>query len=607
MHTRLPVPTFVLVIFCLLSLAAHADPAKQTARLHQWLDARYEEELQMSPIALTKLGRKELYDEVDDYSRGAIEDYLSWIALSGEKLAREFDYEALTPDGKVSYDFWMFRVNSNSAYAPFIDHDYVMTPWTEAHTEPVQFMVNMHAVSSDADMVAYVDRIEAWGRALGQLMDRVEFSAAKGIRPPRFSYEIVIEQSGNLISGIPFSEEGDASSLWADAGRKISSLEDAGSISSARAGELLRDVKKALVEKLQPAYQRIILWHQQDIENADGDPRGVYALPNGKAYFDYRLATNTQSSMSPTEVHELGLREVSRIQAEIQTLMIDVGFRGSLQEFFDYVREDPRFYYSNDDAGRREYLEQTRNHLAFIEEKLPLYFGRLPQAALEVRRVEAYRERDGDAAFYVESTPDGSRPGVYYVHMSDMNANNVIDLETTAYHEGSPGHHMQSAIALENEALPLFRRSTWYSAYGEGWALYAEYLAKEMGAFKDPYADLGRLVNELWRAMRLVVDTGLHAMDWTEQQAVAYFLANTPSPETMARSEVQRYLLSPGQASSYKSGMLRIQAMRARAERALGDDFDVRSFHDLVLGGGSVPLPVLEQRLDSWLVEQRVK
>lgn len=576
----------------------------ETTRLNQWLDKQYGEELQRSPTTLTIMGHKDLYDRIDDYSRQAQEDYRHWISTTGVELENQFDYEALTVEGKISYDFWMYRIGEVESGFAFRDHDYVMTTWSEAHTIPVTFLVNQHAVDSEADMVAYIARIDGWARALGQMMDRVVYSAEKGIRPPRFSYDDVIAQSTLIITGIPFNQTGGDSTIWTDATEKINSLLQNGSIDSVRATELRSRVKDSLLNSFQPAYQRIISWHQQDVGNTAYQAQGAHALPTGKAYYAYRLALNTQSDMSAEEVHRLGLNEVARIKAEMANIMKRVGFQGSLQDFFNYVRTDKRFYYPNSEAGREAYLEETRSQLAKIETMLPQYFGRLPLAPLEVRRVEPYRERDGAAAFYREGTADGRRPGVYYLHLSDMKAMNIVDLETTAYHEGSPGHHMQGSIAMENEALPLFRRVEWSSGYGEGWALYAEYLAKEMGAYQDPYMDFGRLVNELWRALRLVVDTGLHSLGWTEDQSIEYMLKNSSSPMTTVRSEVQRYLLSPGQASSYKSGMLRIQAMRSKARQLLGEKFDIRDFHDLILEGGSVPLPVLERRIDAWITEK---
>ncbi|MEP5569433.1 MAG: DUF885 domain-containing protein [Halioglobus sp.] len=591
-------------LFLTLLMSASCLASAETARLNQWLDTQYEKELLLSPTSLTGMGRKELYDRIDDYSRQAEEDYRDWLSATGVELKSQIDYESLTVDGKVSYDFWMHRIGEVESGFPFRDHDYVMTTWSEAHTAPVTFMINNHAVDSEADMVAYITRINGWARALGQLMDRVEYSAAQGIRPPRFSYYEVIEQSGLVIEGEPFSNTGGDSPLWADAREKIDVLARNGEIDSSGAIELRAQAKKSLMDDLLPAYQRIIRWHEKDIENTAEQAQGVHALPSGEAYYQYRLALNIESDMSFEDVHSLGLSEVARIKAEMNAIMKQVGFQDSLQDFFQFVRSNEQFYFSNNDSGREAYLDETRRYLARMESMLPQYFGRLPLAPFEVKRVEAYREQDGAAAFYREGTADGSRPGVYYLHLSDMKSMNRVDLETTAYHEGSPGHHMQGSIAMENAALPLFRRIEWSNGYGEGWALYSEYLAKEMGAFQDPYMDFGRLVNELWRALRLVVDSGLHGLGWSERQAIDYMLNNSSSPEPTVRSEVHRYLLSAGQASSYKAGMLRILSMRARAEAELGEEFDIREFHDLILEGGSLPLPVLDRRIDVWIANQ---
>jgi uncharacterized protein (DUF885 family) len=304
-------------------------------------------------------------------------------------------------------------------------------------------------------------------------------------------------------------------------------------------------------------------------------------------------------------VHELGLREVARIKGEMEAIKTAVGFEGDLSEFFDFIRTDERFYYPNTDEGREAYLSDTRAFLAEIEQKLPDWFGRLPKTGLEVKRVEAFREVDGGAQHYQPGTPDGSRKGVYYVHMSDMSAYSKTDMETVAYHEASPGHHMQVSIAQELEGVPEFRTQARFSVYSEGWALYSEKLAGEMGQFQDPYMDFGRLTAEMWRAIRLVVDTGLHARGWSQEQAVQYFFDNSAIPEGAVRSEVRRYLTFPGQATSYKVGMLKIEELRARAEAALGEAFDIRGFHDEVLGGGALPMPLLEERIDHWIAVQQ--
>jgi len=309
----------------------------------------------------------------------------------------------------------------------------------------------------------------------------------------------------------------------------------------------------------------------------------------------------TTLPLTADEIHDTGLAEVARIHAEMEAIRETVEFDGTLAEFFVFMRESEQFYYPSTDEGREAYLAQARLQLARVQEKLPDYFGMLPKAGLEVRRVEAYREQAGGAAHYMRGTPDGSRPGYFYLHLVDMSAAPRYRLENLAYHEGLPGHHMQISIQQELEGLPRFRSYHGYTAYSEGWGLYAEYLGKDMGFYEDPYSDFGRLSGELWRAVRLVVDTGIHAKRWTEQEAIAYALENSPKAKSAAISEVRRYFNNPAQATAYKIGMMKILELRREAQAALGDDFDYRAFHDTVLGGGALPLPVLEAKVDAWV------
>jgi len=594
-----------LLLLSLVTSAAEDLPISETDRLNGWLDQRFEEELLFSPINLTRLGRKTLYSEIDDFSAAAELARYRWREQTVEQLRREFDYEQLSSEAQISYDFWIYRFNLENRGLPYIGHGYFFSQMDGLHSDLPEFLINQHRVDSQQDMQDYIQRIRGVSKALDQQLKRAKAAAKQGIRAPRFSYEVVIDQSKMLINGAPFADESMAQSpLWADASEKIASLVKKGVISDESAVELQQEAKAALISELQPAYLRLITWLQQDIGNTDEAAKGVGALPDGENYYQFRLANYTTTDITVEEVHQLGLKEVARIRVEMEAIKRHVGFDGSLPAFFQFIRHDKRFLESNDDAGRQAYIDTTEQYLEQMYARLPGYFGILPQAPLVVRRVEPFREKDGASAFYKQSTPDGSRPGIYYLHLSDMSAMNTTELESTAYHEGAPGHHMQVAIALERRDLPLFRTTVWHSAYGEGWALYAEYLSKEMGAFADPYSDFGRLVMEMWRAVRLVVDTGIHAMGWSEQQAIDYMLSNTPTAEVTVRSEVQRYFVLPGQATSYKVGMLKLLEMRQQAEKVLGDRFDIRGFHDTVLGGGSLPLPILEGIFGSLILQR---
>jgi uncharacterized protein (DUF885 family) len=328
----------------------------------------------------------------------------------------------------------------------------------------------------------------------------------------------------------------------------------------------------------------------------------VWKLPDGAAFYSDRLEDATTTTLTADEIHEIGLREVERITKEMEDAKERMGFKGSLQDLFAFLRTDPRFFYPSTDAGREAYLDEARADLAFIRERLPQYFGLLPKAPLIVKRVEAFREVPGAAQHYFAASVDGTRPGIFYAHLIDMSSMPRPQLAAIAFHEGIPGHHLQISIAQELTGIPMFRTQSQNNAYVEGWALYAEKLAKEMGAYEDPYTDFSRLTTEIWRAVRLVVDTGLHAKRWSEQQAVDYFKEHTAISDGQIRAEVRRYIVTPGQATSYKIGMLKILDLRAKAQAALGDRFDIRGFHDAVLGGGALPLPLLERRVDDWIV-----
>ncbi|MDH4124800.1 MAG: DUF885 domain-containing protein [Gammaproteobacteria bacterium] len=583
-------------------MTASAD--SETVRLNVWLNERFEEQLQFSPMRLTTLGRKDLYDQIDDISEQAARDQAAWGMNTIEQMKAQFDRNSLSTAGKESFDLWVFQAEKAAKDLEFMRQDYLFGELGGWEDWFPRFLISYHRVDDEADMRAYIDRIGGVSRAMDQVVELATAKAADGIRPPRFAYATAMQRAQNVITGRPFDDSPD-SPLLADAKNKIEALATAELIDEDTASGLLAEVTTALTKQLQPAYSSFVDWLESDMPNADEQARGVWALPNGKAFYDHQLATYTTLPMTADDVHQLGMSEVQRILAEMDDIRADVGFEGDLKEFFEFIRTDSQFYYPNTDAGREAYLADTRAFLAEIEQKLPEYFGTLPKAKLEVKRVESFREVDGGAQHYSRGTPDGSRPGVYYVHMSDMSAYSKTDMETTAYHEGSPGHHMQISIAQELTGVPTFRTQAGFSVYSEGWGLYSEKLSKEMGQFKDPYRDFGRLTAEMWRAIRLVVDTGLHAKGWTQEQAEQFFFDHSAIPESAVISEVRRYITTPGQATSYKVGMLKIEELRRHAETILGDQFDIRGFHDVVLGGGALPMPLLETRVNNWIADQQ--
>lgn len=577
-----------------------------TQEFNEWLDEQWEEELNFSPMSRTSLGLKIDYDKLDDYTVEGEERELQWLRSSVATMKENFNYEALTDDGKLSWDMWAHSLERVEQGIPFRGHQYLFGRGG-IHSGLPNFLINLHRVDSPEDLDAYLKRLREIDRVFGEVLARALDNAEAGIRQPKFAYNFAIDEIQRVTAGIPFKSDDNTpnSPLWSDVQAKIDNLLELNLIDMGTARLYRSEARRILEGEVAKAYQEVLTWLEEDKLNVTDDARGVWALPDGEAYYNYRLTQMTTLSLSADEIHEIGLSEVDRLLGEMEVIKTRTGFDGSLSEFFDFVRQDPNNYYPGTEEGRQQYLSDNYAYLNSINEKLPDYFGRLPKADLEIRRVEAFREQDGAAQHYRGATPDGSRPGVYYSHMSDMSSLPKHQVEDVLYHEGNPGHHMQISIQQELTDVPLFRTQYFTTAFVEGWGLYAEWLAKEMGGFEDPMSDFGRLGGEIWRAIRLVVDTGIHSKMWTEEQAVSYFLENSDSSETTVRSEIQRYFTSPGQATAYKIGMINIQRARSNAEAILGDDFDIRAFHDLVLGAGALPLPMLHARVESWATNLR--
>ncbi|HBH45546.1 MAG TPA: DUF885 domain-containing protein [Hyphomonas atlantica] len=586
------------------------EMAANGERLNAWFDAKYEEELQFSPVGLTFLGRKDKNDQIDCFTIECYKEQLAWRVAATEEMEREFDYDALSPADKISYDIWKYQTEQEVAGDAYLYNGYVFDQMNGPQGFVPTFLINFHSVDSVEDLDALITRISESGRAMNEAIDLARESAARGVHAPKFAYEGVIDQSQKVITGAPFTE-GEDSALYADVKSEIAKLKESGDLAEEEADAKLEQARIALVDYFLPAYEAIIAFAEEDMANSpDSDkPVGADTQPDGKAYYNHLLATQTTTNLTADEIHEIGLKEVARIHEEMEAIKQEVGFEGTLQEFFTMLRDskdDERFYYPNTDEGRQAYIDDATRDIENIKENLPEFFGILPKADLVVKRVEPFREQDGAAQHYYPGTPDGTRPGIYYAHLSDMTAMPKRELEVIAYHEGIPGHHMQISIAQELEGVPQFRTQAGFTAYIEGWALYSEWLATEFpDTYQNPYSDFGRLGSEIWRAIRLVVDTGLHSKGWTEEEAVQYFLNNTAITEAQARSEIQRYIVMPGQATSYKIGMMKIQQLRKKAEDELGDKFDIKGFHDTVLGGGAMPLEILERRVDQWIAEQQ--
>lgn len=585
-----------------------AEPADQTAAINEWFEARWQEQVARSPMTQTFLGIKDNYDKLDDPSLERQEEELEILRANVSEMRALFDYEALDPQAQLSWRILDYQYERAQARWPFRYHAYIFNQMFGAQSRIPAFMINQHRVASAEDADAYVARLNAVGDYLGTLISISDDAAERGIQPPAFVYDYVLTDARNVITGYPFgdAERDDPSPLYEDFKGKVDALKEKDEINGAKAATLITDSVFALRDVVGPAYERLIESMEAQKAAATTDD-GVWKLPDGENYYSERLAAQTTTRMSAEEIHQLGLDETARIHDEMRAIMQQVGFQGSLQDFFEFMRTDARFYKPDSDAGRAAYIAEAEAMIAAMEVRLPEVFNRFPKADMIVKAVEPFRERSAGKAFYQRPSADGSRPGIYYANLYRMEDMPTYQMEALAFHEGIPGHHMQIAIQQELEGVPSFRRFSGVTAYSEGWGLYSEYLPKEMGFYSDPYSDFGRLAMELWRAARLVVDTGLHHKKWTREEAVDWLLENTPNPAGDAQKAIDRYIVMPGQATAYKIGMNKILDLREHARAELGDAFDIRDFHDVILANGPVPLAILEENVESWIAESKAR
>ncbi len=577
--------------------------AAESARAADVFERAFQAELEHSPEFQTELGIKTNYDRWDDRSDAAASEQLARRLGSLAELQRTINFAALDDATRLSYRLFVYDAEQRVRSFRFRHYEYEIDQTGGPFSYLPAFLINSHQVNTVADARAYLARLRGLDTVLAQITTNLDAQVTLGIVPPRWVFPRAAEVGRNVIAGAPFDASGADSPLWADFQRKVAALPE---VDEATRAKLLADARAALVEVVRPAVAHLLArW--DEVAKVATDDDGVWKFPEGAAYYDYRLADLTTTALTAEEIHAIGLREVARIQDEIRALRPRLKFTGELPALFRHLREDPRFYLPDTPAGRQVYLQRATAVVDEMRTHLDELFLRKPRAAIVVKATEPFREKSAPKAFYQAPAPDGSRPGMYYVTLYNMHEMPTYQLASIAYHEGIPGHHMQIAIAQELKGLPRFRRFGGFGAYVEGWGLYAERLPKEIGLYQDPYSDLGRLMNELWRAVRLVVDTGIHAKRWTRQQAIDFFLANTSLSEAEVVREVERYITWPGQATTYKIGMLKILELRALAERELGKQYDVRAFNDVVLRDGAVPLDLLEEQVRAWIAATKAQ
>ena len=572
-----------------------AAALSEDERLAVFLDEAFERFVAERPEFQAELGRKtEDYGSWNDYSEaGAVRRHRQFEEELG-RLRAEFDYDALNPESRVSYRIFEYSREDALRNFPWRHHRYAVSQMDNIASRVPSFLQNRHQIETPEDAEAYVARLAGVETVMDEFVARLRLGESRGVIPPLMVYPRVLPAAKSMLAGAPFDETGPDSILLADFRGKLDAL----NLGAEEQAALIDAANEALLGPFRSGYERLIaeLIRLQQLAN---DNNGVWDLPDGAAYYASRARTSTTVDLPVDEIHELGLAEVARIRGEMEAIMATVGFEGDLAAFFEFVRNDPDNYYPNTDAGREAYILEATRLIEGMYDVADEYFNLLPKAPLEVRRVEPWRENGSSTAFYRRPATDGSKPGIYYINQQDMNAVQKHIMNSLAYHEGAPGHHFQGTIQQELTGIPEFRKHIGFTAYSEGWALYSERLAYEAGMYDGlPLRDFGRLAEEMKRAVRLVVDTGMHSKQWTREECIEYMTANTPMAPADIERQIERYFVIPGQALAYKIGMIRILELRERMAAALGEDFDIREFHDLVLKNGAMPMEILEFVID---------
>jgi uncharacterized protein (DUF885 family) len=547
----------------------------------------WQDRLKHSPEFASSIGDKRYNDQLSDYSVNEVNASLGRGRTFIERLS-QIDITGLPEQDVVSDDLMLRSLIDDQESAKFKEWEMPVSQFSGLHIDLPQ-LVDQLPFETVKDYDDYVSRLGKIPTAFSQVTTNMQIGMEDGRMPPRFLLEKVLVQTQALAGG-KASESPFALPL-----KKFPK-----SIGAADQKRISDAMLLAIANEVQPAYQRFAKFLSgQYIAKGRTEP-GVWSLPDGDAYYAFRVRQSTTLDKTPAEIHQIGLDEVKRDETEMLAIVKKLGFT-DIKSFSAAQKTNPKEHPTSKEA----LLNAYRGYIAGMQPKLPELFGRLPKAPLQVVPVPAYVEKDQAAAYYNNGTPDGSRPGMVYVNTYNFAERSLASVEAVSYHEGVPGHHLQISIAQELTGIPEFRKYSYYTAYTEGWGLYAERLGKDLGFYQDPYSDYGRLEADIWRAIRLVVDTGVHSKHWTRQQMVDYFHDHSAIDETNVQAEVDRYIAWPGQALGYKMGQLKILELRQRAQTALGSKFRLKDFHDVVIDSGALPLDVLDKRVDNWIAEKK--
>jgi len=598
---RIGLGTLALVLL-LGALAAHEWFAKKPFFFRAFLDRSMVKMAFESPETLTSLGFLESVGItghnalLDDDSPAAMDKTFTQVRALRDTLLSYQDTD-LDDNQRISKDIALYLADFALASEPYRYHNYPVNQLFGVQNGYPSFMQAQHQVHSVEDAENYLSRLIAVKTKFGQTLEGLKLREAKGIIPPKFVIERVLTEMNDFINA-PVEDN----ILYSSFKTKLADTQ----ISADEQARLLAQAKANIESDVKPAY-RLFIDYFTALQAKAGTDDGYWALPNGDVAYEQLLKFFTTTNYSADEIHAKGLAEVSRIQDEIMTILAAQGYDTS-QGFsvaIEALAADPKFYYEDSDAGRAQILVDYQKILDEVNAGLDNAFRIRPKAGMEVVRIPEFKEKTAPGAYYQQPAIDGSRPGRFYANLFDIKATPKYGMRTLAYHEGIPGHHFQIAVAMELEGQPLIRKMAPFTAYIEGWALYSERLAWVLGFQQDPFDNIGRLQAELFRAVRLVVDTGIHHSRWTREQAIDYMKQNTGMSDRDVTAEIERYIVMPGQATAYKVGMMKILELREKAKQALGDKFDLRDFHDVVLKNGAVPLDILEKLVDRYIAEKR--
>jgi uncharacterized protein (DUF885 family) len=587
------IPNFIVSCFIFVALSnlvgvAQTAPLNTRERdLNTIFSDYWADHLRHNPEFASTIGDTHYNDQLSDFSVQAYNESLARERAFLNRLV-EIDTSGMSDQEQLSKEVLLRSFIENQQEARFKPWEMPVNQFYGLQMDLPQ-LVSLLTFNSVKDYDDYIARLKKVPLAFQQITDDMSIGMDDHREPPAYLMEKVLAQVNDIANQKP--EDGP----FATPVKKFPAA-----ISATQQARIKQEVLAAITGQVAPAYVRFGKFlKSQYIPSGRSDP-GLWALPDGEAYYLFLVKQSTTTDLTPAQIHQIGLDEVKRDEEQLLTIAHKLGFAG-IKELETAAAGNPKLFPTNKD----QLLDAYRGYLDRMKPKLPELFGRLPKAPLEVVAVPAYAEKDQAPAYYNNGAPDGSRPGKVYVNTYKFETRSLADVESRAYHEGLPGHHLQISIAQELTGVPEFRKYGEYTAYTEGWGLYAEQLGKDIGFYQDPYSDLGRLEGDVWRAVRLVVDTGVHSQHWTRQQMVDFFHDHSAVPEAEVQAETDRYIAWPAQALGYKIGQLKLLELRAKAKQALGDRFDLRGFHDQVLDSGALPLDLLEQRIDSWIAQQK--